>query len=255
MNRIEKSIIESFEKRVEQSISEAVNSTNTPQGTVKKYLSILVHKDELKAIGEGRGRYYQRVYKPRVFHISVLKSGQLVGFLGYDLGRYLFEYEKVYKGSSLDGLQKDKKHTSASLFSVFENLIPESDRRDSYKKDAKNLVEILLELKNTHCDFDFISADKLYEFKSDYSQRKSWISVKKKILQEQKFANILNLDIDIDDEVLQEKGKHSSLSGYQNKIDINIDFDKNMITQSRDALYLLKPYNKESAIYNYRLWG
>jgi len=188
--------------------------------------------------------YYQQ--------IAVLKSGELVGFLGYEVGRYLFEYEKSYKGKMLDGLAKESVSTSATLFPIFENLIPESDRRDAYIAEGKNLAQILLELENTHGDFDFVSVDKLYGYKKNYGSRKSWLSVKDKILEKQMFVNILDFKIEVEKEILEDKGKHSSLSGYQNKIDINIDFEKRKIYQSIDALYLLKPYSVQSAVYDFR---
>lgn len=251
MNRYEKNIIESFQKSPEQTISELHENTAIPKRTLNRYLDSLIEKGEIQAIGEGRGRYYQRTFKPRVNQIAVFKSGELVGFLGHELGRYHFEYDRGYKGQRLDGLGDEVEH-SATLFPIFENLIPESDRRDAYVADGKNLAEILLELDNTHGDFDFVSADKLHRYKVDYTSRQSWITVKEHILGESHFLNILDFELDIPQEVLEEKGKHSSLSGYQNKIDVVIDFEKQCIEQGREASYLLKPYNIERAVYNFR---
>jgi len=252
LNRYEKIIVESFEQNYQQSISELFIHTNIPKRTLNRYLKLLINSGEIEAIGEGRGRYYQRISKPKINHIAVLKSGELVGFLDKEEGRYLFEYDKNYKGKKLDGLIKDGIFISSSLFPIFENLIPESDRRDAYISEGKNLAEILLELENSHGDFDFIFADKLYAYKNDYSDRKNWVLVKENILEKQSFVNILDLKLDIDNEILKDKGKHSSLSGYQNKIDVNIDFESKKIEQSNNALYMLKPYNEGSAIYNFR---
>jgi len=252
LNRYEKIIIESFEKHFEQTISELFTNTDIPKRTLNRYLDTLVTNGEIKAVGEGRGRYYQRIYKHKLNQIAVFKSGELLGYLGYEVGRYLFEYEQGYRGKGLDGLGDRCGHASATLFAVFENLIPESDRRDIYVAEGKNLVQILLELGNTHGDFDFVSVDKIHGYQNDYTQRKSWTSVKEHILGENEFFNILDLDIAIDQEVMEEKGKHSSLSGYQNKIDVAIDFTTGEIKQSDNAHYLLKPYNKESAIYDFR---
>ena len=252
MNRIEKSIIASFVKNEEQSLMEVMNETNIPKGTVKKYLAIFVEQGKLQPIGEGRGRYYKRVSTETANQIAVLKSGQLTGYLAYEEGRYTFEYDQSHKGKKLDGLVGDEPFYATTLFSIFENLIPESDRRDSYLAENRSLVEILLELENTHGDFDFVSLDKLYGYQNSYGNRKSWISVKEAILEEQKFPNILALTIDIDRGILEAKGKHSSLSGYQNKIDVNVDFKTEVMAQSSGALYLLKPYNIESAVYNFK---
>lgn len=252
LNRYEKVIIESFEKNPQQSISELFDNTNIPKRTLNRYIDRLIAKGEIEPIGEGRGRYYQRVLKPGRNTIAVFKSGELAGFLGYEEGRYLFEYEGCYKGKDLDGLPKNDILTSATLFAVFENLIPESDRRNAYLADGKNLAEILLELQNSHGDFDFIAVDKLHVYKNDYTNRPNWLLVKEKILQEQAFVNILDFKICIEREILEEKGKHSSLSGYQNKIDVRVDFEKGIIEQSSNALYLLKPYNIENAIYDFK---
>ena len=184
--------------------------------------------------------------------MAVLKSGRLIGFLSYEEGRYGFVYDQSYKGKHLDGLAGDEKFYDTTLFAVFENLIPESDRRDSYLSKKRNLVEILLELENTHGDFDFVPLDGLYRYNKDYKHRKSWISVKDEILQRQEFPNILDLTIDIDKAILEAKGKHSSLSGYQNKIDVVVDFKRGVIEQGKNARYLLKPYNVENAIYNFK---
>ena len=252
MNRIERSILASFEKADEQSLREIVERTNIPRGTVKKYLSILVKQDRLKPVGEGRGRYYRLLLSEIADQAAVLKSGRLIGFLSYEEGRYTFEYDQSYKGKRLDGLTGDEAFYAASLFSVFENLIPESDRRDSYLSQKRNLVEILLELENTHGDFDFVPLDGLYHYEKDYTHRKNWISVKDEILQKQAFPNLLDLAIHIDKAALEAKGKHSSLSGYQNKIDVHVDFVRGVVEQGNSALYLLKPYNIENAVYNFR---
>ena len=247
-----KTILEAFEETREQTISDLLRETHISRATIKRYLNDLIIEGKIRPMGKGRGRYYQRILTQNLNQVVVLKSGSIVGYLSYIEGRYRFEYNKKYKGKKLDGLVGDESFYSTNLFPIFENLIPESDRRDSYLAEDKNLVEILLELENTHGDFDFIMIDRLYGYQNDYNNRKSWISVKEEILEKQVFPNILDMIIDIDKAILEAKGKHSSLSGYQNKIDVNIDFGTKNIVQSSSALYLLKPYNLESAIYNFR---
>ena len=252
MNKIEKIIIESFDKFPRQVMSELLEHTGIPRATIKRYINGLIEKREIEAFGEGRGRYYQQVLKHRANQIGVFKSGVLVGFLGYETGRYIFEYEESYKGKKLDGLNGDEQFVSPTLFAVFENLIPESDRRDSYLQEGKNLAQILLELENSHGDFDFVLADEVYNYKANYQNIKPWYLVKDEILSSNIFPNILDIKIKVEKEILEAKGKHSSLSGYQNKIDVTIDFEAKKIKQSANALYLLKPYNNQSAIYNFR---
>jgi serine/threonine-protein kinase HipA len=241
-----------FEVSSRLTISELIEKSSIPRATIKRYLNRLIAENKIKPHGKGRGRYYQIKEQIRDSRVAVLKSGSLIGYLSYQEGRYGFEYDKSYKAKKLDGLFGDEIFYSATLFPIFENLIPESDRRDSYMAEGKNLVEILLELENTHGDFDFVAVNRLYSYQNDYTHRKSWIIVKEAILEQQSFPNILDITIDIDRAILEAKGKHSSLSGYQNKIDVNVDFEDKIVAQSSGALYLLKPYNIESAIYDFK---
>ena len=252
LHRVEKSIIESFKKQREQTISELSDNISIPKRTLNRYVDNLIVENILEAYGKGRGRYYQLKEQMIDDRIAVFKSASLVGYLSYQNGRYGFEYDKSYKGKKLDGLLDDSTFYGATLFTLFENLIPESDRRDAYVVEGKNLVQILLELENTHGDFDFVALDKLHGYEKDYTHRKSWMSVKEMILEEQEFPNILAFSIDIEKAILEDKGKHSSLSGYQNKIDISVDFENKRIIQSAEALYLLKPYSVESAVYDFK---
>ena len=242
-------VLKAFEDAEEQSISDLLKVTGIPRATLKRYLNRLVEENRLQPVGEGRGRYYRLIQASSL--AAVLKSGSQVEYLSYMEGRYGFEYDSGYRGKKLDGL-KEERTLSDTLFAVFENLIPESDRRDSYLAEDKNLVEILLELENTHGDFDFVPIDRLPYRQESYASRRNWISVKDEILQKQRFPNILDVTIEIDKAVLEAKGKHSSLSGYQNKIDVNVDFEIKRVAQGSGALYLLKPYSVESAVYDFR---
>ena len=253
MKRYENIIIESFKRNPEQSISELSFHTSIAKRTLNRYINSLISKGFIQAEGEGRGRYYKLLKNIEYFDkVAVIKSGRLVGYLSFDEGRYGFEYDKEYKYKVLDGLEKDKKSTSFSLFAIFENLIPESARRDLYLKENKNLLKILLNLDNTHGDFEFVEVDKIAKYKKSYKNRPNWVEIKDKILDEFKFFNILDFKIDIEDEILEDIGKHSSLSGYQNKIDIDIDFENRLVMQSKDPKYLLKPYNPLTSIYDFK---
>ena len=171
-----KIILETFKQHKEQTIATLLKNTNISRATLKRHLNNLITEGKIKPIGRGRGRYYQYIETLTVDKITVLKSASIVGYLSYIEGRYSFEYDRKYKGKKLDGLVGDELFYSTTLFPIFENLIPESDRRDSYLAKDKNLVEILLELENTHGDFDFIMIDRLYGYQNDYNNRKSWIS-------------------------------------------------------------------------------
>ena len=73
LNKYERIILESFANVDELTISELFQRTNIPKRTLNRYLDSLIAQGQIKAFGEGRGRYYQ-----------------------YETGRYLFEYEASY---------------------------------------------------------------------------------------------------------------------------------------------------------------
>jgi len=60
--------------------------------------------------------YYQQIIKTNITQIAVLKSGELVGFLGYEVGRYLFEYEKSYRGKSVAEVETDSLAKPSNIF-------------------------------------------------------------------------------------------------------------------------------------------
>lgn len=249
MNKIETILREFFDSYPEAKTSQIIEHTKIARSTVQKYLAILVKQGELEALGEGRGRYYHRVYSPdeRLTHLAVIKNDILVGKLSYGNGSHLFEYDKNYSGDELIGISKNRDNQSALLYPIFENLLPEYERRAKILRAKKENADILISLDNVQGDFRFIPYYQLYKYQSKASSKPSWSAIKHKILGENKYPNLLNMEIMIDDKILQEESQreHSSLSGYQHKIDINIDFDRGFISESiHNAKYLMKPLNR-----------
>lgn len=76
MNKIERILLELFDKYPQLTTAEIINHTALVRHIVQKYLSILVNEERIEAYGEGRGRYYQRVYshKETLEHLAVLKN-------------------------------------------------------------------------------------------------------------------------------------------------------------------------------------
>ena len=107
-------------------------------------------------------------------------------------------------------------------------------------------------LYNVQGDFKFIPYFELFKYKSTAQARPAWHTVKHKILAENSYPNLIDAKILISDEILEEASQkeHSSLSGYQHKIDINLDLEKGTIEESeRDAAYLMKPLNRTMTDY------
>jgi serine/threonine-protein kinase HipA len=102
-------------------------------------------------------------------------------------------------------------------------------------------------LYNIQGDFKFVPYYELYKYRSFTEKRPSWHGVKHRVLGENDYPNLLDMQIVISDEILEEHStkEHSSLSGYQHKIDINIDFENNRISEANQkANYLMKPLNR-----------
>jgi serine/threonine-protein kinase HipA len=250
-------ILDLFEKENQLAKKDIEQKTNIKGSTLNNILKKLVESNKLNRLGLGRATYYQRVYSQDFSYqnITVLKDGLIVGELSFGDGKHYFKYDTAYKGKELLGLKNDDTiQSSIKLFNVFENLIPESHRRekhidiDKYEELANSLVNLL----NTHGSYDFVYTYELFKYKKAYDKRPNWISVKNKILGENSYPNILPYSLDIDQNILEDKVSqdYSSLSGYQNKIDINIDKDNNKIyIDTINSSYLLKPFNKNIGRY------
>lgn len=244
-NKVKQIILEAFEKTPEFSISQLVLNTSIAKRTAQRYVDELLQENRLIALGQGRSRYYQRVYlnEEALTRLAVLKNGSHIGTLIFGNGRYDFVYEKGYE-DLLFGISATN-NTSSELYAIFENLIPEHDRREKLTKGFKDLGSVLVDLDNAHGDFKFIPLGELFKYKSPLEKRPSWLENKHKILGINEYPNIIQAKILIDEDVLNDisSTEHSNLSGYQHKIDV--DFEDNEIKEStRKAHYLLKPLNR-----------
>jgi serine/threonine-protein kinase HipA len=129
-------------------------------------------------------------------------------------------------------------------------------------KDGKilNPIELLLELDNTHGSLDFILLSSLVDTsQNEVKKIPTWRRVKSFILGENSFVTLLDYHVDIPLVLLKGVSKsrelYSSLSGYQHKIDVNIDEKERRIvradkTKGELAHYLLKPYASDKRIKN-----
>ncbi|QOY51746.1 type II toxin-antitoxin system HipA family toxin [Candidatus Sulfurimonas baltica] len=253
LNKNEEIILDYISKKNEIAISELVEDTSIQKRTAQRALKSLTELKLIEALGTTKNRIYRRVFNTDDISekLIVFSSGVMVGELHYGTGEYTFEYDDKYKGEELEGLKKGVISSSAELFTYFENLIPEYERRDRLLGDKEDIAWVLEGLKNAHGALDFIPKYKLFEYKPNYGKRENWISVKNKILSENKFPNLIVADIQIDDDILDATSntEHSDLSGYQTKVDIDIDFEKKVIVESNSAEYILKPRNKNKSNY------
>ena len=254
MNQSEQILLELFDTYPQATTGEIVEQTGMARRTIQKYLALLVEAGRIEAFGEGRGRYYRRIYTPEesLSHLAVLKNNQLIGKLTYGHGAYSFEYDTHYKGVELMGIERNNTVKVPLLYPIFENLLPEYERRNKLLFSLNDSADILSLLYNVQGDFRFIPYFELFKYKSKTQARPAWHTVKHKILESNIYPNLIEAKILISDEILEEASQkeHSSLSGYQHKIDINFDMKKGIIQESeRDAKYLMKPLNRTMTDY------
>jgi len=253
----EKAILELFEVEPQLTKKEIEQKTNIKGSTLNNILKSLVESDQLSRFGKARATYYQRVYSQNYSYknITVLNEGIVVGEMSFGDGNYIFTYDKNYKGNDLIGIPKtEQPYQSSELFFIFENLIPESHRREKHLniENFDDLADSLTTLLNTHGSYEFVYSYELFKYKKSSDKRPSYTSIKNKLLENYTYPNILGYTLDIESEILEDKSDtdYSSLSGYQNKIDINID-DKNrsIHIDTKNPHYLLKPFNKNIGEY------
>lgn len=254
-----------FEAHEKLTVKELKLYTNQAERTIRDYLLLLVNEGVIVAVGQTNKRYYKRNYaideKPIV--VMVLQNGIEVGTLSFTYAKgYIFSYASSYQGERFPSLPNES-NSAYAFFSIFENLIPESTRRERLLlKDGKvlNPLSLLLELDNTHGNFDFLPLSSL-PIPSFENQDKipTWKAIKKSILGKNSFVNLLEYELDIPLEalkgVVKSRELYSSLSGYQHKIDVNLDHEAKKIIRVRRekgelAHYLLKPYASDDRIKN-----
>jgi len=253
----DKILLDLFEKEPQLTKKDIEEKTHIKGSTLNNILKSLVESQRLERIGKGKATYYKRIYRETYSYknITVLKDGIVVGELSFGDGNYYFVYSESYKGKSLIGLVNNGTIIrNSELFYVFENLIPESHRREKHIDILKfeDLADSLTTLLNTHGSYEFVYTYELFKYKKVTDKRPNWLTVKNKILSSYSYPNLLDMQLDISDEILEDKSKHdySSLSGYQNKIDVNIDEETKKISiDTKNPHYLLKPFNKNIGHY------
>ncbi len=252
-----KIVLELFEIEPQLRKRDIEEKTNIKGSTLNNILKTLVESNQLERVGKAKATYYKRVYNQNYSYknITVLKDGIVVGELSFGDGKYYFKYAKSYKAKELIGLKNDNTiHQSSELFYIFENLIPESHRREKHINIQKyeELADSLTSLLNTHGSYEFVYTYELFKYKKPKERRPNWITVKNNILGEYSYPNVLNYRLDIDESILEDKSRYdySSLSGFQNKIDTSIDqIKKTIFIDTKNTHYLLKPFHKNIGNY------
>jgi serine/threonine-protein kinase HipA len=191
----------------------------------------------------------------------IYKKTQLVGYLSFKQGEYQFIYDKQYlsqkdaKALSPDLVLTETIFRAEKIFTVFEQVIPEGENRKRLERKAKsaNDFDLLPYLTDIYGDLQFSKTPLVFD--DEHSSEFNYLEVKTEILAENRFPNVLKLDITIDDEKLFPSHNTnlntyypSGLSGFQNKLPIIINDKTIRYPQKNEAsVYFLKPYNKYKA--------
>lgn len=195
--------------------------------------------------------------------IYVVKNSKLLGILKEDASRFTFIYNNSIKKDAFLPHLSNKINKADELFSVFENLIPESEivKNIVEKKNIKTIIEVLLYLDNINGSFEFYSEKDFAQLDLSEVETFNYIDVCNDILQsDYTFPNILKdfVFTGIDDNKLHpieldELATKTTmgLSGVQYKFAVALDFENKKIklTDSKNDLYFIKPYNKHRATF------
>ncbi|MAC85236.1 MAG: hypothetical protein CL624_13985 [Arcobacter sp.] len=198
--------------------------------------------------------------------IIVVKNSQLLGVLEEKYNTFNFSYDdSIAKNAYLANL-KSKINYSDELFTVFENLIPENEVIESLKLEnsIKNQIGILLHLDNINGSFEFYLEENFNETLLGESETFTYNDVIDHILQsDYTYPNILK-EYSLED--IKENKVHPveldkiaeenamGLSGFQYKFAVSLDHNKKKVkvTDEKDDLYFIKPYNKARCVFKKR---
>jgi serine/threonine-protein kinase HipA len=187
--------------------------------------------------------------------IFVIKNSTPLGMLHEEAEGIVFTYfDSIDKSQYIIGL-KNKKNVATTLFSVFENLLPEHEQLELIKAkyNIKGIIGVLLHLNNIHGSFEFYSQTDYENFKKDSFSPFHFNEVKDYVLeQDYTYPNILSdYSIDIKKSKIFPTGIQGSkvigISGFQYKFSVSLDRTSKTIVhnENKDGLYIMKPFNKE----------
>lgn len=195
--------------------------------------------------------------------LYIYQNQILVGYLGYDYQTYYFAYDTNYLIKSKHTAKFEmpfsfETFSQESCFVDFEECLPEGIDKKILIDKVGNATEFFLLANNDYSKNDLIFSKKLQEFKQELKPQ-SYLAQKDKILGKNKFPNVLNYKIDID-EITLFPSLHMdnieeiklirtmSLSGYQHKLQVIIDNETLRIPKNgEDANFFIKPYYPEKA--------
>lgn len=254
-----------LDKKRDIIVIEIAQALNISQTTVQKYLRDFKKAGRIAQF-EIRGQY--QLMNPKNYfdnYLFVYKQEQLIGYLNFDKGLYKFAYDSYYLCqpeavalSPIMDLTEKILESEIEIFKVFEQLLPEGTDKKllEIKADSANYFDLLPLLQHIYGDFQFSRTP--LKFDKHYYHQILYTDIKEKLLGQNTFPNLLELEIDIDDRILfpEINGLSevsiiyppSGLSGYQHKFSVVLK--NNIIRQAEaneSAYYFIKPYHPKKA--------
>ncbi|RXJ99085.1 hypothetical protein CRU98_06905 [Arcobacter sp. CECT 8986] len=192
--------------------------------------------------------------------IYVIKQNIVLGYLEEKkFNEIIFKYnDEIKKSQYLIGLEEKINISYDGLFPIFENLLPEN-QHISVLKNKNNIstnIEVLLYLESIHGSFKFCKEEDLNTLILNETSIYNYSEVKKEILGDYEFPNILEeYKLNVDEDILHpidlsKSSKVIGLSGYQYKFSIKLDEVKKEVIKAENTNYFMKPYNNAYLDYN-----
>ena len=270
MNETKRKILKfCLDKKRNITVIEIAQTLNLNQTTVQKYIHDFKNAgriaqfnlrlgDKLTILKDNLTQNYFDNY------LFVYKQAQLIGYLNFDKGLYQFAYDSYYlcQPEALPlspTMDLTEPILESEIFHVFEQLLPEGTDRKllEIKAESANDFDLFPLLQHIYGDLQF-SKTPLKLKDNHYSHQIHYADIKDKLLGQNTFPNILEMEIHIDDKVLfpEKNGLSevsrtfppSGLSGYQHKFSVVLK--NNTIRQANaneSAYYFIKPYHPKKA--------
>ncbi|MEK8020241.1 MAG: HipA N-terminal domain-containing protein, partial [Candidatus Parabeggiatoa sp.] len=247
-----------LEKKQHITVVDIAQVVNRSLVTVQAYLRDFKKAGRIAQFST-HGQY--QVMTPKIYFenfLWVYKKNKLVGYLDFKGGVYRFAYRNHYLCEAMalplspQMALTEKIFYSQKIFPVFEQLIPEGQDRKmlEIKTGSSTDFDWLPLLQHVYGDLQFSKTSLTFEENENFHPIR-YTTIKKALLGENTFPNILEWEIEIDDKTLFPENKALDeaaqsftplgLSGLQHKFSVVLE--GNCLREDKLADYVLKPYN------------
>ncbi|OQW88565.1 MAG: hypothetical protein BWK78_08250 [Thiotrichaceae bacterium IS1] len=259
-----------LEKPREITVQRIAEDLQLRPATVQKYFRQLKQAGRVAQFGPDSKDSRFRLMNPKVYFdnfLFVYKKHQLAGYLNFEAGQHEFAYDNNYLVQtdtmpiSPDLDLTEKPFQSVKLFPAFEQLLPEGQDRKLLEIHAgsANDFDLLPCLQHLYGDLQF-SRIPLNVSTINQVPTVRYTEVKKEILGQNVFPNILPFSLSIEEsllfpttstlETVAPRFMPSGLSGYQHKLPVVVDWNQQDIRAPQDqevVHYFIKPYQPQKA--------